>query len=541
MISSFYKVGIRAGVTALTLMGASSAPAGEPVSALAQPANLPAPADAYRPAYHFTPHANWMNDPNGLVYNKGVYHLFFQHNPDDTVWGPMHWGHAVSRDLVHWHERPIALTPDALGAIFSGSAVVDHGNTSGLGQKGRPPLLAIFTYHQDSAPKAGLAPQSQGLAYSLDGGENWAKYAANPVLRPDADQKDFRDPKVFWHAPSHRWVMALAVGDHTEFFGSPNLKHWRRLGSFGAGLGPHGGVWECPDLLPLRVAGTSQTKWVLIQSFNPGGPNGGSATQYFVGDFNGKTFTLDPGFARAMQTSGPRWLDWGRDNYAGVTWSGMPKGDKRTVLIGWMNNWDYGDKTPTQTWRSAMTLPRELSLHREAGGGYALHSLPARELRKLQGSAINLRAGPLAGNRVVPLPEAVVSQSRIDLAFAIEAGTPQFGVEFTNRLGDIYRFSYDSASKTFISDRRVSGLVNFSPKFASVDKAPRAGQGRVVRMSLYIDKSSVEAFLDGGATAMTTAIFPRAPYSGLKLFAYGGRTRLISAQAIPMAKAAIPK
>lgn len=540
MISSIFKGFFHAGAAVLALIGATSVSAGEPVQVPAQPSNSSASADVYRPAYHFTPRAHWMNDPNGLVYDKGVYHLFFQHNPDATVWGPMHWGHAVSRDLVHWQERPIALAPDALGAIFSGSAVVDHRNTSGLGQNGRIPLLAIFTYHQDSALKAGLPPQSQGLAYSLDSGKSWRKYGGNPVLRPDAGQKDFRDPKVFWHAPTHRWVMALAVGDHTEFFGSPNLRQWKRLSSFGAGLGPQGGVWECPDLLPLRVKGTRQTKWVLIQSFNPGGPNGGSATQYFVGDFDGKTFTLDPAFARTMHSSGPHWLDWGRDNYASVAWSGMPKGDKRTVLIGWMNNWDYGDKTPTQTWRSAMTLPRELSLHRETGGGYVLHSLPLRELRKLQGQPINLGAGSLAGERTVSLPAAAVSQSRIDLAFTIEAGTPLVGVELTNRVGDIYRFSYDSASKTFISDRTASGLVSFSPRFASVDKAPRMSSGRLVRMSLYVDRSSVEAFLDGGATAMTTALFPRAPYTSIKLFTHGGEARLITARTIPMTTIFIP-
>ena len=485
------------------------------------------PSEPYRPAYHFTPRAHWMNDPNGLVYYEGVYHLFFQHNPNDTVWGPMHWGHATSRDLVHWQEKPIALAPDVHGTIFSGSAVVDRHNTSGLSRDGRPPLLAIFTYHQEEAFKAGQPSQSQGMAYSLDGGESWSKHTGNPVLRPDEGQKDFRDPKVFWHQPSHSWIMALAVGDHTEFFGSRNLKQWERLSRFGADLGAHGGVWECPDLLPLRVAETGKTKWVLIQSINPGGPNGGSATQYFVGDFDGKSFTPDPGFARAIQRTGPRWLDWGRDNYAGVTWSGMSGQNERKVLIGWMSNWDYAQKTPTVAWRSAMTLPREITLHYRPGEGYVLHSWPVRELRQLEGEAANLPARNLFGSVDVPVPSRSVSQSRIDLAFELSAGLGQVGLELTNKAGDIYRFSYDGRSKSFISDRTASGQTAFSPHFASVDKAPRFSRGRVVHMTLYIDHASVEAFLDKGAVSMTTAIFPREPYTGIRLFARDGNARLL--------------
>jgi len=490
-----------------------------------------------RPAYHFTPPAHWMNDPNGLVFYQGLYHLFYQYNPGGTVWGPMHWGHAVSRDLVHWQDRPVALAPDAHGMIFSGSAVVDWHNTSGFSPDARPPLVAVFTYHDEAAHKAGQPPQSEGLAYSLDGGESWTKHAGNPVLRPDAGQNDFRDPKVSWYAPTRSWIMALAVGDHAEFFASPNLRQWHRLSRFGAGLGAHGGVWECPDLLPMRVAGTRLTKWVLIQSVNPGGPNGGSATQYFVGDFNGRTFTLDRAFARSIKTSGPRWIDWGRDNYAGVTWSDVPQSDGRTILIGWMNNWDYGEKTPTGTWRSAMTLPRELSLHRVAGGGYALRSVPVRELRELAGSSVRMGARRLLGAADVPLPAASVSQARLDLAFALPTGRTSVGIELSNTLGDVYRFSYDPRTKSFISDRRSAGLVDFAPNFASVDKAPRADTGRVLRMAFAIDHSSVEAFLDRGETTMTTALFPRAPWTRLRIFAQGGTARLISAQANPMTSA----
>lgn len=507
---------------------------------LAEP--VPAPAriadEPLRPAYHFTPPANWMNDPNGLVYYQGAYHLFYQHNPAAPVWGPMHWGHAVSRDLVHWQDRPVALAPDAHGTIFSGSAVVDWHNTSGLSPDGRPPLVAAFTYFDESASKAGRPPQSQGLAYSLDGGANWAKYTANPVLMPSPGQRDFRDPKVFWYAPTRTWIMALAVGNHTEFFGSSNLKQWDGLSSFGKGLGPSNGVWECPDLFPLRVAGTSQTKWVLIQSYNPGGPNGGSASQYFVGDFDGKTFTLDPVFARDMKVNGPRWLDWGRDNYASVTWSDVPKADGRAIMIGWMNNWDYGEKTPTGSWRSAMTIPRELSLYSTPGRGYTLRSMPIRELRALEGQPVTLRAQPLSDALAIPLAPSDVAQSRIDIVFRLGAGTSAVGVELANSSGDMYRFTYDARTKMFVSDRTASGMVDFSPKFPSVDKAPRFARGNVVQMSFYADRTSVEAFLDQGQTVMTTALFPKTPYTSARVYAHGGSARLLAVRAVPLSNAA---
>ncbi|WP_051280343.1 glycoside hydrolase family 32 protein [Novosphingobium acidiphilum] len=499
--------------------------------------------DPWRPAWHFTPPAHWMNDPNGLVFYRGVYHLFYQYHPGGTVWGPMHWGHAVSSDLVHWHDRPIALAPDEHGTIFSGSAVVDWHNTSGFSHDGTPPLLAIFTYHDEAARKAGLPPQSQGLAYSLDAGETWTKYAGNPVLRPDAGQPDFRDPKVFWFAPGQSWIMALAVGDHTEFFGSPDFRQWHRLSGFGAGVGAHGGVWECPDLMPIRVAGTRQTKWVLIQSINPGGPNGGSATQYFVGDFDGHSFTLDPAFARGLARHGPRWLDWGRDNYAGVAWSDLPPGARHPIMIGWMNNWDYGDKTPTGAlstgnWRSAMTFPRELSLHRSRDGGYALRQMPVRTWQTLAGPAVAMRATMVSGTVEVPLPDQAVAQSLVTLAFDVPGGRTRVGIELSNSLGDIYRFHYDAATRRFSSDRTASGVVDFSPKFASVDHAPRLASGKTLTMTFAIDRSSIEAFCDRGATVMTTAVFPRAPYTRLRLFAEQGHARLVSLRATPLAGAA---
>lgn len=308
--------------------------------------------EPFRSQYHFTPERGWMNDPNGLVYNNGVYHLFYQYYPHATVWGPMHWGHATSTDLIRWEHKPVALYPDENGLIFSGSAVVDKYNTSGFGSNGQVPMVAVYTYHFMQGEKIGRDDfQTQGIAFSLDNGETWTKYAGNPVIG-NKGTRDLRDPKVFWHEATKSWIMALVAGNHVKFYRSQNLKDWGNISDFGIDQGAHGGVWECPDLFPLKVEGSDKEKWVLIISIGNGGPNGGSGTQYFVGDFDGTTFTSDQ--------KEYKWLDWGTDNYAGVTYNQVPNGDR--IFIGWMSNWQYALTTPTSNWRSAMTLPRKLTL-----------------------------------------------------------------------------------------------------------------------------------------------------------------------------------
>ena len=260
--------------------------------------------EKYRPQIHFTPPAKWMNDPNGMVYFEGEYHLFYQYYPDSTVWGPMHWGHAVSKDMLHWEHLPVALYPDSLGCIFSGSAVADINNTSGFGKDGKAPIVAIFTYHDFVGEKAGRNTfQNQGIAFSNDKGRTWEKFNGNPVLK-NPGIRDFRDPKVQWYEPSKKWIMTLATLDCITFFSSPDLKNWTKESEFGKGVGGHGGVWECPDLFPLKVDGTGDEKWVLLVSINPGGPNGGSATQYFVGNFKGKVFQNE------NKSVEPRWIDY---------------------------------------------------------------------------------------------------------------------------------------------------------------------------------------------------------------------------------------
>lgn len=327
--------------------------------------------EAHRPAFHFSPRLNWMNDPNGMYYHEGVYHLFFQHYPEGTKWGPMHWGHATSPDMINWKEEPIALYPDSLGYIFSGSAVVDIHNTSGFGKEGKIPVVAIYTNHDIAGERNKRTDyQTQSIAYSLDNGKSWTRYAGNPVVK-NPGIVDFRDPKVMWYEPRKKWIMTLATKDRITFYSSPDLKEWSKESEFGETLGAHGGVWECPDLFRFDYRG--KEVWALLVSINPGAPNGGSGTQYFLGDFDGQKFVP----ADTMT----RWLDSGTDNYAGVTFSNT---GNRTILMGWMSNWQYAQDVPTEKFRSAMTLPRELGL-KAVNNALYLTSTPVKEVESLVG------------------------------------------------------------------------------------------------------------------------------------------------------------
>jgi fructan beta-fructosidase len=482
-------------------------------------------AEPHRPRYHFTPPAMWMNDPNGLVHYDGEYHLFYQYHPDDSVWGPMHWGHAVSRDLVHWEHLPIALEPDSLGYIFSGSAVVDWNDTSGFGRDGEPPLVAIFTYHDPVRGAAGASDhESQGVAYSNDRGRTWTKFSGNPVLPNPGGKKDFRDPNVFWHSPTGRWVMAVSVTDHVELYGSTDLRTWIYLSEFGAEWGAHGGTWECPDLFPIRVEGTERTVWVLILNLNPGGPQGGSGTQYFVGQFDGMTFTLDPGFAATLAEQPAVWLDWGRDDYAGVTWSDVPASDGRRIFIGWMSNWDYAQQVPTTPWRSAMTVPRELRLE-STPVGFRLFSEPVRELEALRGESVAIHPGTFEGR--TDLTERIgfpVSASEVSVEIATGPGfTGTLYLELSNGRDERYRIGFDGSTGEYFSDRTESGDTSFSDSFADrVHRAPRLAEGDILRLRLLFDVASAELFADDGATVLTDIFFPSEPFDRLVLGAEGG-------------------
>lgn len=482
-------------------------------------------AEQHRPQFHFSPEKMWMNDPNGMVFYEGEYHLFYQHYPDSTVWGPMHWGHAVSRDLTHWEHLPIALYPDSLGYIFSGSAVVDWNNTSGFGKDGKPPLVAIFTHHNMAGEKAGrLDFQYQSLAYSNDRGRTWAKYAANPVIPNPGNVRDFRDPKVIWDETSKKWILVLAAGDHVKFFGSPDLKNWTHLSDFGREWGAHGGVWECPDLFPMNAARgeTSrqqiEKKWVLLLSINPGAPNGGSGTQYFIGDFDGKNFTLDSSFAESLKKEKAIWLDYGRDNYAGVTWSDVPDG--RRLFMGWMSNWDYAQVVPTETWRSAMTLPRTLSL-KNTPEGLRLFSEPVEELVPLIDKNAKIPEGSIHGS--LDLSDLTGSPTATKAVLILlnwdTAQPPQtFGIELFNSKGEKVVAGFDPAKKQLFIDRMQSGKMDFSPKFASRDVAPFQPTGNSIFLQFFIDVSSIELLAGYGERAMTSIFFPTEDFTGLRVF-----------------------
>lgn len=444
--------------------------------------------DKHRPQFHFTPKKAWMNDPNGMVYLNGKYHLFFQHNPDSTVWGPMHWGHAISTDLMRWVEQPIALYPDSLGTIFSGSAVVDRNNTSGFGRDGKVPLVAIFTHHNHDLEKKGSGVyQYQSLAYSLDEGKTWTKYKGNPVL-PNPGIKDFRDPKVMWHEAGKKWVMTLATMDRITFYSSPDLKTWSKESEFGKDQGGHGGVWECPDLFPLELNG--KTHWVLLVSINPGGPNGGSATQYFIGQFDGKNFKPDH--------QDTRWIDYGTDNYAGITWSNT---GKRKIFIGWMNNWQYANVVPTDSWRSAMTIPRELKL-KQVDNKIFISSEPVKELEKIA-KPVSLKNIKVRGSK------SLSSKSKTNGVFKLHSATLQsFAIVLANDLGEELLVGYEESSNRYYIDRTKAGNNSFEKGFAKIHYAPRLSKSQSINMTLLVDVASVELFADDGLTVMTDIFFP---------------------------------
>ena len=457
----------------------------------------PSYMEDFRPQYHFSPPEKWMNDPNGLVYHQGVYHLFYQYYPEDIVWGPMHWGHAVSKDMRHWENKPIALYPDEYGLIFSGSAVVDEKNTSGFGSAENPPLVAIFTYHDMEGEKAGTDTfQTQGVAYSLDHGESWTKYEGNPVIGNEGI-RDFRDPKVFWDAVSESWVMALVAGDHVKFYRSGNLREWELISEFGKDKGAHGGVWECPDLFPLPDPSGDGDKWVLLVSMNPGAPNGGSGTQYFIGDWDGTNFSTEQ--------EGAKWLDWGTDNYAGVTYNNVPNDDR--IFIGWMSNWAYARDTPTEVWRSAMTVPRKLDLV-AVGEDLMLRNYPLAVFDSHPESEpknISLSEGAS-----VSIANDHLNQSDIRLNLKNQ----DTRILFNNPKGDELVLEIDAASNRVTLDRTQSGITDFQEDFKEkVHHMPVPNLPDLFELRILLDWSSIEIFINGGQYVMTDQVFPREKFN----------------------------
>jgi fructan beta-fructosidase len=457
--------------------------------------------EAYRPQIHFSPKAHWANDPNGMVYNKGVYHLFYQHHPYSSVWGPMHWGHATSKDMINWKHEPIAIYPDSIGTIFSGSAIVDKNNTSGFGKNGQAPLVAIFTQHSMEGEKGGKNDfQNQSIAYSNDDGKTWTKYEGNPVLK-NPGIIDFRDPKVMWYEPQKKWIMTLATKDRITFYSSKDLKSWVKESEFGATVGAHGGVWECPDLFTFDDNG--KKVWVLLVSINPGGPNKGSATQYFIGDFDGNKFT--------PLTTDVKWIDYGPDDYAGITWSNT---GNRKIFLGWMSNWMYANVVPTETWRNAMTIPRELKL-KYVGDEMLIVSQPVPELSKIQSKPITISNVKITNSIDMATRTGKVKfPCRINLSME---EVKDFSLVVTNDMGEELVIGFDKKQNQYFIDRTKSGKTDFAREFAGRHVAPRFANNSKINISLLIDVSSVELFADDGLTVMTAIFFPNKPYNKIHI------------------------
>ena len=463
--------------------------------------------EPFRPQFHFTPERNWMNDPNGMVFFQGEYHLFYQYNPFGDQWGHMSWGHAVSRDLAHWEHLPLALAEENGVMIFSGSAVVDWKNTSGFGKDGQPPLVAIYTGHYTAKPL-----QNQHIASSIDRGRTWTKFAGNPVL--DIGEKDFRDPKVIWHESTRRWVMAVAwpVQRKVRLYASPNLKEWTHLSDFGP-AGSTKGIWECPDLFPVRVeAKPREERWVLIVNVGSGAPAGGSGCQYFVGNFDGTHFKLE------VASQPTLWADYSRDFYAAVSWSDVPRRDGRRLWIGWMSNWEYAGAVPTSPWRSAMSLPRELML-RGTAAGHQLIQAPVRELRKLRDRHYGSRSNTVSeANDWLRRKAISGDQLEIDVQFEVRrAGN--FGLKVRQSDAEETVIGCDPGNNRVFLDRTRSGKTDFHPKFSGVYEASlRLRDGRV-RLQVFVDTSSVEVFANDGEAALTALVLPSSTSRGLELWA----------------------
>lgn len=490
--------------------------------------------EPFRPVYHFTPSFGWMNDPNGMVYKDGVYHLFYQYNPYGSMWGNMHWGHTVSRDLVNWEQQPVALERDTMGHIFSGSSVVDKNNTAGFGEG------AIVAFYTSASDKNG---QIQCLAYSTDNGKSFTKYQNNPILTPFDGLRDFRDPKVFWYEPQKKWVMIVSADKEMRFYSSSDLKDWTYMSCFGEGYGIQPNQFECPDFFELPVDGNpDKKKWVMIVNVNPGCMFGGSATEYFVGDFDGTKFTCD------TPKEYTKWMDWGKDHYATVTFSNT--GD-RVIAMPWMSNWQYANIVPTKQFRSAQGLPRELSLYSEDGHIY-MASTPVEELSTLRnGTSNKLEPFKVDGKHDAG---KLIDDNRgsYELHVSINPlNAKKAGFILKNSKGENVKIYLDLIDKKLVMDRVNSGLVDFGEKSAPhakenhdnrktnainyVNDFALATWGKLPTdkkydFRIFVDKCSVEIFLNGGKVAMTNLVFPTEPYTQWEFFGEGGTFEVEAAE-----------
>ena len=424
--------------------------------------------EQYRPLYHHTPAYGWMNDPNGMFFKDGEWHLYFQHNPYGSQWENMTWGHSTSTDLIHWTFQGDPVQPDAWGSIFSGSSVVDKNNTAGFGENA---IVALYTSAGEN--------QTQSMAYSTDNGKTFTKYDGNPIITSNVP--DFRDPHMFWNEDIKKWNMILAAGQQMNIYSSDNLKDWKFESSFGAEYGSHSGVWECPDLMKMKVRGTDKEKWMLVCNINPGGPSGGSATQYFVGDFDGHKFTCE------SKPEVTKWMDYGKDHYATVTFDNAPNG--RHVALAWMSNWQYANQVPTLQYRSANSIPRDLGLFEYKGNTYCSVT-PSEEITAARSKK----------------PSKSLSEA-CEMVVNLKGDAT---ITLSNSKGEKVVMTYKAKDETFSMDRTLSGKTDFSSDFAAITTAPV--YGKMNKLRIFIDKSSIEVFDNDGKMAMTNLVFPTKPY-----------------------------
>ena len=457
-----------------------------------------------RPRYHFTPPQNFMNDPNGLVFYDGEYHLFYQYNPFGDVWGHMSWGHAISRDLVHWVHLPVALYEEDGSMVFSGSVVVDSQNTSGFGVHGEPPLIAIYTGHTPEE-------QTQNLAYSIDRGRTWTKYASNPLIAIGA--REFRDPKVLWHEATRKWIMVTVLADQhkVRFDGSTDLRHWAHLSDFGP-AGAADGVWECPDLFPLTTDGQPELmKWILKVDVLKG-----IGAQYFIGDFDGARFINDAAEDQILR------VDYGNDFYAAQSWSDMPDG--RRIWIGWLNNWHYANTIPTSPWRGLFSIPRQLSL-RKYPEGLRLIQQPVEELKQRRQLIYHVTDTDTAtaNSQFAELKLDIAPEIKVEFVLG---GEREFGIKICTGNAEETVIGYDVQTQEMFVDRRGSGDSAFSEEFAGVHRGPLRPEGGKIGIHIFVDSCSVEVFGNDGHTVISDLIFPGAPGTKLELYALGGDVHL---------------
>ncbi len=471
--------------------------------------------EKYRPAFHHTPLYGWMNDPNGMVYKDGIWHLYYQWNPYGSKWQNLSWGHSSSKDLVTWEHHPVAIEPNGLGYVFSGSSVLDPNNTAGFGKDA---IISLYT--------SAAASQIQSLAHSKDNGMTFEIYPGNPVITLESEA---RDPNMFWNAATGEWNLLLAHAlDHEMLiFRSPDLKNWTLNSAFGKGLGAQDGVWECPDLFELTVEGSGEKKWMLICNINPGGPFGGSAAQYFIGDFDGKTFTPDKDADGNVPT---KWMDFGKDHYATVSWSDAP--DNRRTVIGWMSNWQYAAEVPTMQFRSANTLPREMGLFKASDGQIYVSTVPSPEVDMLRDRLVSRQSKLSVGKnpRKISLPADNDGICEILLDIDSRKGAP-VSVMLSNDEGDYVDMVYNPSESTLTFDRRKSGVTDFSQDFPAVTVAPTFSyDDSTLKLRIFVDRSSIEVFEADGKFAMTNLVFPTAPYNRISFSADGGKADIRNLQ-----------